>query len=254
MDSRLFGDLGKWSLQNGLTQRTGSLNHGSGVPLASERRRVAQEFASFLYLEVLKAMRAAMPQEGLLEGEALSRDIYTTMMDTEIARLVAKREGGGFTKTIEQSLDKAVDKLSGQAEHRFPVQGVVSSGFGPRNDPFIGEKTFHNGVDIAAPAGSPVKAPTAGHVISSGWTRGYGNMVEVDHGDGLVARYAHNSANLVTPGDQVSAGQSIALVGSTGRATNAHLHFEVRRHGQPVDPRFLLGISVPKGTRLSSII
>jgi murein DD-endopeptidase MepM/ murein hydrolase activator NlpD len=254
MDSSLPGNLGKLSLPNTLTQKTESLGLRLGGPSASERRSVAQEFASFLYLEVLKAMRAPMPQEGLLETESLSRDSYTSMMDTEIARLMAKREGSGFSKTVEQSLDRISDKLRERSERPMPSQGEVSSGFGPRSDPFHGKTTFHNGVDIAAPSGSPVKVPTAGHVVFSGHTAGYGNMVEVDHGNGLVSRYAHNSVNLVATGEEVSTGQAIALVGSTGRVTGPHLHFEVRRQGQPVDPRFLLGMSVQKGTRVSSII
>jgi murein DD-endopeptidase MepM/ murein hydrolase activator NlpD len=254
MDTGILGNLGKLSFQETLANKAASLGRNAGTADAGERQRVAREFASFLFLEVLKALRAAIPQEGLLESESLSRDIYTSMMDTEIARLMAQRDTSGFTKTVEQSLEKVAVKAVNYGEVRQqPVHGIVSSGFGPRNDPFSGERSFHNGIDIAAPAGSPVKAATAGKVIFSGWAAGYGNLVELDHGAGVVTRYAHNQTNLVTVGEEISPGQLIALVGNTGRATEAHLHFEVRRYGKPIDPKALLG-AVSKGTRLSSVV
>jgi murein DD-endopeptidase MepM/ murein hydrolase activator NlpD len=130
---------------------------------------------------------------------------------------------------------------------------VVSSNFGVRQHPISGGKHFHGGIDIAAPAGSEIKAAGSGKVIFSGMAQGYGNLVEIDHGDGRVSRYGHNAANLVAVGDAVEAGQAIALVGSTGRATGSHVHFEVRQGGKPVDPSMMIGATA-KGTRISSII
>lgn len=251
MDANTLGNLGGVAVQNALSKKVEDAI-GSGLSKdAAQRQRVAQEFASFLYLEVLKAMRAALPEKGLLETEATSRDMYTSMMDAEIARLMAKRDTTGLTKMVEKSLDKMADKAQKQNQPVEPTSGVISSSFGLRQDPIDGTPRFHDGIDIAAPAGSPIKAVASGKVIFSGNLTGYGNMVEVDHGDGLVTRYGHNSVNLVAAGDEVQAGQSIALVGSTGRSTGSHLHFEVRKAGKPVNPSILLG-EFAKGTKHNS--
>lgn len=119
----------------------------------------------------------------------------------------------------------------------WPVQGGwVSSGFGQRADPFNGHQSYHEGVDIASNMGSPVLAMGDGVVSHSGEKAGYGLLVEVTHESGLVTRYAHASAVLVRVGDRVQKGQSVALVGSSGRSTGPHLHFEVVRNGVSVNP------------------
>ncbi len=119
----------------------------------------------------------------------------------------------------------------------WPVQGGwVSSGFGVRADPFSGHQSHHEGVDIASNMGSPVLAMGDGVVSHSGEKAGYGLLVEVTHESGLVTRYAHASAVLVRVGDRVQKGQSVALVGSSGRSTGPHLHFEVVRNGVSVNP------------------
>jgi murein DD-endopeptidase MepM/ murein hydrolase activator NlpD len=118
-----------------------------------------------------------------------------------------------------------------------PVRaGYLSSRFGRRTDPFTGKGAYHRGVDFAGRAGSEIVAVAAGVVTYSGSRSGYGNMVEINHGNGYVTRYAHNAENLVAVGDDIAQGQSVALMGSTGRATGPNLHFEVRHLGRPVDP------------------
>lgn len=118
-----------------------------------------------------------------------------------------------------------------------PVKaGYISSYFGHRADPFTGKEARHRGVDFAGKRGSDVIVVAAGVVTYSGPRSGYGNMVEVNHGNGYVTRYAHNEENLVHPGDSVQPGQTIARMGSTGRATGPNLHFEVRYRGRAVDP------------------
>ncbi len=245
-------NLGKSALADALAEKAQGLKQQAAGADARQRQKLAQEFASFLYLEVLKAMRATLPQDGFVEGESLSRDIYTSMMDAEVARAMARRDATGFSKTVEKSLER-VPAPNRAAPAPAPNPGVVSSSFGPRTDPLDGAREFHKGVDIAAPAGTPVKAAAPGKVIASGWVNGYGNMVEVDHGGGLVTRYAHNERNLVAVGETIQAGQPIALVGSTGRSTGAHVHFEVRRLGKPVDPAELVG-NLAKGARVRSVV
>jgi murein DD-endopeptidase MepM/ murein hydrolase activator NlpD len=252
IDANTIGSLSDLAVQNALNTKAEAAVAGAANKNLLQRQQVAQEFASLLYLEVLKAMRAALPRDGLLEPDSSARDIYTNMMDAQIARLMAKRDTTGLTKMVEKSLDKAAGKNQNQNEMATPTDGTISSNFGVRRDPISGLTKFHEGIDIAAPAGDSIKTPLAGRVISSSTVAGYGNMVEVDHGDGLVTRYAHNSVNLVAPGDEVQAGQSIALIGNTGHSTGPHLHFEVRKGGKPVDPRILLG-NVAKGTKHKSV-
>lgn len=119
-------------------------------------------------------------------------------------------------------------------------QGYVSSYFGRRTDPFTGKSHYHRGVDYAARSGTEVVAVAKGLVTWSGARPGYGRMVEVTHADGYVTRYAHNAKNLVLVGDHVEPGQTIALMGSSGRATGPNLHFEVWQGGRPIDPRRFL--------------
>ena len=121
--------------------------------------------------------------------------------------------------------------------HIWPSEGVLTSDFGYRRNPFNRRRwSFHNGLDIAAPKGTPVVASAAGTVVTAGWDKGYGRLVEIDHGYGLLTRYGHNSGLNVDVGDWVEAGQVIATMGSTGISTGPHCHFEVRVDGQPVDP------------------
>ena len=115
--------------------------------------------------------------------------------------------------------------------------GFNSSGYGWRVDPFTGKMAFHEGLDFMASMGSPIYAAATGIVRVATLTPDYGNLIKIDHGSGLETRYAHASAILVKVGERVKKGQIIGQVGSTGRSTGAHLHFEVRMKGAPLDPR-----------------
>jgi murein DD-endopeptidase MepM/ murein hydrolase activator NlpD len=127
-----------------------------------------------------------------------------------------------------------------------PVDGPVRSGFGFRTDPFSGRAALHTGLDYPAEAGTSVQAAAGGVVRSIEAHAEYGNLVELDHGNGLATRYAHNAKVLVKAGDLVRRGQVVARVGTSGRSTGAHLHFEVLVDGVPQDPaRFLAGGDVP---------
>jgi murein DD-endopeptidase MepM/ murein hydrolase activator NlpD len=120
------------------------------------------------------------------------------------------------------------------------VKGWMSSKYGNRTDPFKGHRAWHNGVDFAGQLGSGVVAVASGVVTWSDNRKGYGLMVEVNHGGGYVTRYAHNKGNLVAVGDVVKKGQLIANMGSSGRSTGPHVHFEVYRNGKPVNPAFYI--------------
>ena len=120
------------------------------------------------------------------------------------------------------------------------LDGWFSSNFGYRIDPFSGMQTFHEGIDFPADTGTQIVAAASGKVIEAGYQPQYGKMIEIDHGNGLVSRYAHASQVFVHEGDLVVRGQLLATVGSTGRSTGPHLHFEVRLNGVPQNPaRFL---------------
>jgi Peptidase family M23 len=134
--------------------------------------------------------------------------------------------------------------------YRKPVIGEVefTSGFGVRSDPFLGRPAMHTGLDFRAATGDPVRVTANGKVASSGWAGGYGRMVEIDHGNGLSTRYGHLSEINVKVGDVVKIGQVIGAVGSTGRSTGPHLHYETRIDGDAVDPQKFLRA----GVRLSA--
>jgi murein DD-endopeptidase MepM/ murein hydrolase activator NlpD len=119
----------------------------------------------------------------------------------------------------------------------------ITSGFGYRSDPFAGSPAFHAGLDFKGPTGAPIYSAAKGKVAFVGRRPGYGNCVEIDHGNGLRTRYGHMSAFRTRAGDAVAAGQLIGAVGSTGRSTGPHLHFEVRLHGRPVNPRPFLELA-----------
>lgn len=134
-------------------------------------------------------------------------------------------------------------------DYQPPVQGVVTSGFGPRVHPITGEERDHHGLDLAAPAGTPVSASRSGVVSFAGGSGDYGNLVVLEHPDGSSTYYGHLQSVQVKPGQKLDQGQQLGTVGSTGLATGPHLHFEVRdRLGQPVDPQPLLA----KGLNLAT--
>lgn len=151
---------------------------------------------------------------------------------------------------LEQALQDRQDKLSAMETMLMgrslrdstlpegnPVKGGwFSSLFGYRTDPITGKKEFHFGVDLAGRSGMAVTSIASGLVTWSGPNHGYGNMVEISHGNGYITRYAHNKENLVNVGEKVEKGQVIALMGSTGRSTGAHVHFEVVRNGRHINP------------------
>lgn len=127
--------------------------------------------------------------------------------------------------------------LAGIPQHTPASLEYISSGFGYRADPFTGGAAFHAGLDFKGPIGAPIYAAAAGQVRFVGVQQGYGNVVEIDHGNGLMTRYAHMSGFRARVGQPVQAGQVIGLIGNTGRSTGPHLHFEVRMNDRAINPR-----------------
>jgi len=168
-----------------------------------------------------------------LPGERQSANDLTTDME-RISVLLADREDK--LAALEQVLVNRGLMAEVMPSGRPVKKGWMSSGFGKRTDPFKGSKSFHRGLDFAGKRGAEVVAVASGVVIRSEKGSGYGNLVEIKHPDGYSTLYAHNKENLVKPGDVVSKGQTIALLGSTGRSSGPHVHFEVHRDGKIVDP------------------
>ncbi len=123
----------------------------------------------------------------------------------------------------------------------WPTEGWISSPFGGRNSPFSSRREFHKGLDIKAKAGTSITCPAKGTVSFSGWDGAYGNSIVISHGNGITTRYAHMQKLLVKDGQFVQRGEAIGAMGSSGRSTGPHLHYEVRLGGVPVNPmRYIL--------------
>lgn len=158
-------------------------------------------------------------------------------LDKQIRLVVALR-----SEFMNQAYGTVSSVLNPTAEtpNIWPVTGPISSYYGYRTSLGGIGSTFHEGVDIAGDYGIPISATAAGTVTKAGWVGGYGYLVEVRHADGIVTRYGHNSAVLVYEGQHVDQGSMIALMGSTGNSTGPHCHYEVRIHGEAVDPMYFL--------------
>ena len=163
---------------------------------------------------------------------------------TDMLGLISDRERK--LAQLEQSIMQK-DLKKHATPSGWPVSsGHITSKFGYRKHPIYKRSKFHAGIDFASKRGTPVLATADGVVAFSGWQSGYGRLVEVRHMDGLMTRYAHNQKNLVKEGDMVKKGQTIAKLGSTGRSTGPHVHFEVRKNGKAVNPLKYVGNKKPK--------
>lgn len=204
--------------------------------------------------ETAGAIRALLETSGLPPGA-----VPTSAEGNALKPLAALKDGAGIGGPYIRidnpaafdaqfgRLDKALDRLESvrtlarKLPFGHPVSTMaVTSPFGRRDDPFLEGMAFHPGIDFRAASGSDVHATGDGTVIHAGWAGGYGNMVEVDHGNGVTTRYGHLSKIAVHKGDHVMVGAVLGESGSTGRSTGPHLHYEVRLDGHPVDPSRLL--------------
>lgn len=183
--------------------------------------------------------------------------LHTTSAEDIGRQLDALQVDLGKRSDLLATLDPALVQKSGAAL-RWPTATPVadypylSSSYGWRRHPITGRQAMHEGLDFAAPRGTPINAAAGGVVVEARYVNGYGNLVEIDHGDGLLTRYAHASRLYVKQGDVVKRGQRVAAVGSSGLSTGPHLHFEVKLAGQPLDPRLFLPSTVAGGATFAS--
>jgi murein DD-endopeptidase MepM/ murein hydrolase activator NlpD len=180
-----------------------------------------------------QASATATPSDGISDQQySQSLDQFLALRSSAMSGEMM--HGLDFSKRFPGSLGGIVNVA--YAPSVWPVQGIVTSSFGARLDPFNGEGAFHTGIDIATSVGEAVRAPADGTVIKAGMGTGYGREVIVDHGNGVETLYAHLSGFAVTTGQDVSRGDILGYVGSSGHSTGPHLHYEVRIHDTPVNP------------------
>ena len=172
------------------------------------------------------------------DGQPAQIPNLTAMVDDLQTQLSSREQQLGVLENLilNRELNKQV-----YPEGRPVEEGFISSYFGRRADPFTGYSAEHRGLDFAGPQGTKVISVAAGLVTYAGERTGYGQMIEINHGNGLATRYCHNEQLLVKQGDMVRKGQEVALMGSTGRSTGPHLHFEVLKNGTQVDPLRFIG-------------
>jgi murein DD-endopeptidase MepM/ murein hydrolase activator NlpD len=251
----------------GKTGAPGSVTGPAGATPADRAKalELAQEFEAFFIMQMVRQMRQSMLDEPSQDG--LGDATLTDTMDGELARQLARNGGIGLTGALGPTLDRQVFGAAATAgvavpaalaapaappapfvspatPHEtgadpalpLPISATLSSPFGYRADPFDHSTRFHAGVDIQAAYGREVPAAGAGTVVFSGAQGGYGNTVVVEHPGGVRTRYAHLSSIQVEAGARVDAGTVLGRVGSSGRSTGPHLHFEVLQDGRPVNP------------------
>jgi len=241
--------------------------HPPPRPDADSARTAGKQLEAFFLRQLLAESR---PQGGMIDG-GFAGDTFKQMLDEAIADKMSAAGGIGMAQMFAKQLDKASETAhpahapgptgplvpgglspgdqaaeiaaSGAPHFVLPVAGRPSSGYGLRADPVHGGTVNHPGFDLAAAAGSQVTAAAGGTVVHAGPAGTYGNLVTVRHDNGFETRYAHLSAIDVKVGDVVEPGCDLGKVGTTGYSTGPHLHFEVRRGGQPIDPAPLLPLN-----------
>ena len=238
-----------------MTLRLERQGPGGPDPRLAEASRALE---SMLVKQIVKTSKAF--GGGDTAGNAIREDLFSSTLADAVAATGGLGIADQITRSVSPGAAHAPAPTPGPLAHApagrngwpaaadpheagelgLPVQGRITSGFGVRQDPLTGEALSHPGLDVGAAVGTPIRASAAGTVTWAGPKGGYGNAVEIDHGNGVVTLYGHASELLVTQGDSVEPGQAIGRVGSTGRSTGPHLHFEVRVGGTPVDPRSAL--------------
>jgi murein DD-endopeptidase MepM/ murein hydrolase activator NlpD len=273
------------------TSSRGSSDPRQGTASSTEGQRlarVAAEFESMLLLQMLREMRKSGSWADEDEDKAgFGAETLFETIDVELASYITKAQGFGLEKSLAKQVGNPAGGVNAVPLHlpslELPVTAgsedpapgtnvdtavrgrgssdppsvdlladrVETSPFGWRRDPFSGAATYHRGVDLRAAYGEPIGAADAGTVVFAGEQRGYGQTVVVEHAGGVRTRYAHLSSLTTAVGAEVKAGESIGRAGRSGRATGTHLHFEVTRNGQPIDPHSFVAAGL-KAERLSA--
>ena len=218
------------AIQEYYTQRLGQLQAES-IRLKALTEKIAK--MSGVNIDVFE-LESIPPQGGLAEN---GQDVSVTNFQWELEQLASSFKMQDENLEMLQGFYLTNDSIKSAIPQGSPSkEGWISSYYGKRIDPFSGKKAFHHGLDIAGRQGSDVLAVADGIISWTGKRSGYGQLVEIDHGNGYITRYAHNKELIVQIGDRIKKGQAIALMGSTGRSTGPHVHFEVLRDGKKINP------------------
>lgn len=223
----------------------------------------AEKFEAFFLTKLMESMRKTMPAKGIL-GKGMANDVYNGFMDQALSEQMSKAGGIGLGRMLAESFGSSrIITTEIQASNAVTEKAVkmASEGIGPEkekpqapiNKAYLGSRFgkrystrtqswhFHKGIDLSVPEGTPIKATMSGVVKVARDVKGYGNVVYIDHGNGFESRYGHASKLTVREGEQVKAGQVVALSGNTGLSDGPHLHFEVRLNNVAIDPEPFLG-------------
>ncbi len=233
VQERVQGHLNAMALRLGELQARVMRLDGLGERLAKSAGLKPQELPSM--------PAGAAPGRGGAESSLPSRNLSVQEFSDLVEKLARQVDERSDQMSVLEALLVADSANRKFLPTKYPIiDGWYSSNFGYRIDPFTGQQSMHEGIDFPAETGTPIVAAASGKVVLAEWHPQYGKMIEIDHGNGLVSRYAHASSMLVKEGDLVVAGQRLGAVGTTGRSTGPHLHFEVRLNGTPQNPaRFL---------------
>lgn len=239
-------DLATLRAQQQAEQQAAATERDHVAELVAEQQAVADELAAQAdekrtVLQAIEADRSAAEQlitDLQDESDRIEQELAAAAAAAaaaEAAQAAAPDDAGQATDG--EPVSSPVGASAGTGPFIIPVVGRLTSEFGYRTHPISGATRLHAGMDIAAPAGTPIGAAGAGTVVSAGWRGGYGNAVIIDHGGGVATLYAHQSRLAASVGQTVSQGQVIGYVGTTGYSTGNHLHWEVRVNGTPTNPR-----------------
>jgi murein DD-endopeptidase MepM/ murein hydrolase activator NlpD len=219
------------------------LTDSTRLEQAKNSKEASEQFEAFMFTFLAKTLRSTVPNGPFSSGPMQT---FGELFDQEIGKRVGEGHALGLADSLENSLQmQGLTPHTASRPMRIPqtderpelgVVGRLTGRFGARQDPINGKSGFHPGIDIAAPAGTPIHAVEAGRVVFAGKNGGYGNFIVIDHGNNTLTRYAHCQRIDVTVGQEISANEVIGAVGSTGHSTGPHLHLEVYQDGEAVDP------------------
>jgi len=215
---------------------------GARSTLDPAQAKAMQKLPAVVKARAAGGASTPMPPNGSTTGTALSNVLSTSFVSPEDTFGVLRTLLQGLEsrlRTVEKDVERQ-EALAAATPSIWPTHGWLTGTFGGRSDPFTGEPGFHQGLDISSEKGQPVQVTADGEVESASYSGDYGNLIVVRHDFGLTTRYGHLSAFKVKPGDTVKRGDTIGLVGSTGRSTGAHLHYEILANDRLINPLQLL--------------